>query len=164
MSVQAALCMSTSSLLLCLDRFSECACVLILAWSSSSGTTHCLFLPQPSRFSSLHQFEMRLDLKILFLVAGAISLFTPTHATCYFPDKSIDADGFPCNLTTGAVTHCCRTFEACIDNGVCYTQWDSQFYRRSCTDENWSDGCPTVCTDGKSMQPEIFLRTVQSKV
>ncbi|KAK5098487.1 hypothetical protein LTR70_002700 [Exophiala xenobiotica] len=38
-----------------------------------------------------------------------------------------------------------------MEGGICYTQWDSQFYRRSCTDENWGEGCPTVCTDGDFM-------------
>ena len=91
------------------------------------------------------------------LVLATTFLFAFVQAECYFPDKSLDADGYPCNTTVGAVTHCCRTFEACLDKGVCYTQWDSQIYRRSCTDENWSDGCPTVCTDGKFIQPTMFL-------
>lgn len=110
----------------------------------SSLVNHTRYQP------SIHEMPSSRPLAMLLL--GGTLFFAYVQADCFFPDGTSDPDGFPCNSTTGAITHCCRTFEACLDKGACYTQWDSQFYRRSCTDQNWGDGCPTVCTNGKSVR------------
>lgn len=81
----------------------------------------------------------------------ALFLFLKTVlATCWYPDGiTVDTDGFPCN-TSATASQCCRTFEACLTGGACYTQWDSQMYRRSCTDKTFSDpNCPQECKTGK---------------
>lgn len=38
--------------------------------------------------------------------------------TCYFPDRSIDAESTPCNLAAED-SHCCRVGQMCLDNGYC---------------------------------------------
>lgn len=95
------------------------------------------------------------------VLAAALHHAATAKQTCYFPDGiTVDADGFPCN-TSSSVTasKCCRTFEACLAGGVCYTQWDSVIYRRSCTDRTFKDpACPGPCLNGNtSLQLEQLI-------
>jgi hypothetical protein len=85
-----------------------------------------------------------MSLLLILLGLGMVS------ATCWFPDGiTADPDGFPCN-TSSSASHCCRTYEGCLAGGVCYTQFDSQMYRRSCTDKSFTDpNCPQECKTSK---------------
>jgi hypothetical protein len=88
----------------------------------------------------------------LFYIASLALLFHSAIANiaCYFPDGvTLDPDGYPCN-TSATASHCCRTFEACLTGGACYTQFDSVIYRRRCTDKTFKDAaCPRPCLNSK---------------
>lgn len=75
-----------------------------------------------------------------------------TRQRCYFPDGSIDLEGYVCNGTaaaTGAGSACCLHDDACYASGVCFQDWSGVFYRRSCTDPNYRAGaCPKQCAQG----------------
>ncbi len=90
-------------------------------------------------------------------------MFEMVSATCWFPDGiTADPDGYPCDTSANA-SQCCRTYEACLSGGACYTQFDSQMYRRSCTDPTFTNvNCPQECKTSKCCDDELsdVLNTV----
>lgn len=68
---------------------------------------------------------------------------------CYYPDGSLDPDGYVCNTTavrTGGHSSCCRHDDACYASGTCFQDWSGVTYRQSCTDSSWrSEDCPSQC-------------------
>ncbi|OCK89116.1 uncharacterized protein K441DRAFT_296276 [Cenococcum geophilum 1.58] len=51
----------------------------------------------------------------------------------------------PCDSTV-PVSVCCVIGESCTGSRLCYSALGS-IYRGACTDRNWGDSCPQICTD-----------------
>ena len=86
-----------------------------------------------------------------------------SHATCYFPDKSIATGYELCNSTlagpNGSGSACCATGDICTTGGFCLN--DMYYpYRGACTDKSWnSESCATECLNGEfSFARDIYPR------
>ncbi|KAK8212484.1 hypothetical protein IWZ01DRAFT_502263 [Phyllosticta capitalensis] len=90
----------------------------------------------------------------LSLIPSATLAAAVDEATCYFPNREIDTDGYVCNTTAAANgdgSACCLHNDACYESGTCYQDWSGISYRRSCTDKDWRSGnCPDYCLDDAS--------------
>lgn len=95
--------------------------------------------------------------RLLVFVAGTVTLssavLAQSNERCYFPDGSVDVEGFVCNSTaaaSGRGSACCLHDDACYESGACLQDWSGVFYRRGCTDPTYrAPGCPKMCVDGK---------------
>ena len=92
---------------------------------------------------------MRL-LLLTSVLCTALSVRAISERRCYFPDGSIDTDGYVCNQTAaanGEGSACCLHNDACYQTGTCFQDWSGVTYRQSCTDQSWkSPACPQYCT------------------
>ncbi|KAJ9643117.1 hypothetical protein H2199_004641 [Coniosporium tulheliwenetii] len=102
---------------------------------------------------------------------AAIFLFQYTIAQdqprCYYPDGSLDTDGYVCNTTAvriGGHSSCCRHDDACYASGTCLQDWSGVTYRQSCTDSSWrSEDCPSQCLIPEAMAGAIWIQSCSMK-
>ncbi|KAI0023100.1 hypothetical protein F4780DRAFT_128145 [Xylariomycetidae sp. FL0641] len=68
--------------------------------------------------------------------------------TCFWPDQSIHQLGQPCDPNkTGAQT-CCDKTHTCLSSGLCFDSVWNHVIRGSCTDQEFGDGCVSLCMTG----------------
>ncbi|KAF2500112.1 hypothetical protein BU16DRAFT_556595 [Lophium mytilinum] len=70
-------------------------------------------------------------------------------SVCFFPNNFTTGDDQPTKFVpcdpSAPVSACCAVGEACTVSGLCYSGLGS-IYRGACTDRNWGDSCPLLCT------------------
>ena len=92
----------------------------------------------------------------LLLISLSLSGVRAFAATCYFPSGDIATGNVPCNNATNGESNCCGSADACLANGLCLVNTDTdtvEFGRGACTDQTWkSPDCFQHCTgiDSKS--------------
>ena len=102
-------------------------------------------IPRFLRFSSL----------VFFCVA---SFSSKSYANCYFPNGTdvnalLSTDVYqPCNAGDD-VSMCCalnRPYpDKCRSDGLCFSTYDLNIWRDSCTDRSWeSSSCVKLCDSG----------------
>ncbi|KAF1830908.1 hypothetical protein BDW02DRAFT_650312 [Decorospora gaudefroyi] len=80
----------------------------------------------------------------VFVVSALISVGI---CDCFYPDGRNATDLHVC-LPDAAVSHCCRSSDSCLSNGMCFSSGLGSIVRRACTDKTWkSQECPRICTD-----------------
>ncbi|KAI8625496.1 hypothetical protein F5Y19DRAFT_479603 [Xylariaceae sp. FL1651] len=106
----------------------------------------------------------------LILPGAVVNARQDNQPTCYYPDRSIDTRGLPCNgsaVQSGAATAsaCCLPNDACYDSGACFQDWSGVMYRQSCTDPTFRDPkCPQLCVEDGMLSVGIWVQTCEMGV
>ena len=75
-----------------------------------------------------------------FLVVSSILLSAQLSAAtskCFFPDGSMSDGLVQCNMEAEE-SHCCRSADACLSNGWCFSSGLGTIVRRGCTQKTWN--------------------------
>lgn len=64
---------------------------------------------------------------------------------CYYPDGAPEPNDIPCNASAPS-SLCCQWGATCLNNGLCFSRWDTSINTGTCTDKAWtSSSCFQKC-------------------